>query len=336
MTIRHHRGSYEIRRFNLDELQQQLASEPWVITDENVAAAYRGAKTELVQKPGEETKSFPSYQHLVEQLASLSVRRSHRLVAFGGGVIGDLVGFAAATYLRGIPFVQVPTTLLAMVDSSVGGKVGVDLPLGKNLVGAFHPPSEVWLCHELLATLPDRQVRNGMAEVWKYAYIMDADLADQLDAAIPTQASMLSETLVDRCIAHKRDVVQADEFETNGLRAILNFGHTIGHAIEQVLGYQELLHGEAIAIGMVFEARLGELLGFTEAGTAAIIEDQLLRQGLPTDWEGFQNPEPLLQAMFRDKKVVGNALAFSLVPKIGACKLVTDVPVAAVREVISR
>lgn len=336
MTIRHYRGSYEIRRCELDELRHQLADEPWVITDENVKAAYGGAKAELVLTAGEETKSFSSYQHLVEQLAALSVRRSHRLVAFGGGVIGDLVGFAAATYLRGISFVQVPTTLLAMVDSSVGGKVGVDLPLGKNLVGAFHPPSEVWLCHELLATLPERQVRNGMAEVWKYAYIMDADLANQLDAEIPTEACMLEKALVDRCIAHKRDVVQADEFETNGYRAILNFGHTIGHAIEQVLGYQELLHGEAIAIGMVVEARLGELLGFTEAGTAATVKDQLQRQGLPTEWAGFRNPEPLLQAMFRDKKVVGNALAFSLVPKIGACKLVTDVPVAAVREVISR
>jgi 3-dehydroquinate synthase len=336
MTIRHHRGSYEIRRLNLEELQQQIAAELWVISDENVVAAYGGAKAGLVLRAGEETKSFSSYQHLVEQLATLSVRRSHRLVAFGGGVIGDLVGFAAATYLRGIPFVQVPTTLLAMVDSSVGGKVGVDLPLGKNLVGAFHPPSEVWLCHELLSTLPERQVRNGMAEVWKYAYIMDVDLVDQLDAAIPTEASMLEEALVDRCIAHKRDVVQADEFETNGYRAILNFGHTIGHAIEQVLGYRELLHGEAIAIGMVAEACLGELLGFTEAGTAATMQDQLQRQGLPTTWAGFRNPDPLLQAMFRDKKVVGNALAFSLVPKIGACKLVTDVPVAAVREVISQ
>ena len=336
MTIRHHRGSYEIRRVNLDELKHQVAAEPWVISDENVVAAYGGAKAELVLRAGEESKSFPSYQHLVEQLATLSVRRSHRLVAFGGGVIGDLVGFAAATYLRGIPFVQVPTTLLAMVDSSVGGKVGVDLPLGKNLVGAFHPPSEVWLCHELLSTLPERQVRNGMAEVWKYAYIMDLDLVDQLDAAIPTEASILEEALVDRCIAHKRAVVEADEFETNGYRAILNFGHTIGHAIEQVLGYRELLHGEAIAIGMVAEARLGELLGFTETGTAATMEDQLQRQGLPTTWAGFRDPDPLLQAMFRDKKVVGNALAFSLVPKIGACKLVTDVPIAAVREVISQ
>jgi 3-dehydroquinate synthase len=259
-------------------------------------------------------------------MAQAGCGRNTTLVAIGGGVIGDLGGFLAASYMRGIPYLQVPTTLLSQVDSSVGGKVGVDLPEGKNLVGAFYPPTAVAIPEDVLSHLPERHFANGMAEVLKYGFILDADFSDALngdDLDLPAT--------VRHCIQIKADVVQADEFERLGIRAKLNFGHTVGHALEQVLRYEHLLHGEAISIGMVAEALLGEQLGVTEPGTTDEVRTRLAKHGLPVEWKGLQESDLLIDAMGRDKKAVDGELAFSLLTKIGECKLVEKVPRSAVR-----
>jgi 3-dehydroquinate synthase len=252
-------------------------------------------------------------------------------VALGGGVVGDLAGFVAATYMRGVPLVQIPTSLLAQVDSSVGGKVGIDLPEGKNMVGAFYPPERVSICTETLDTLSQREFDNGMAEVWKAGFILDRSLVDRLVAK-----SLTRDEMVQRCIEIKRQVVEADEFETNGERAKLNFGHTVGHAVEKLTGYGPVLHGEAISIGMVIEARLGEAIGLSEPGTHDAVEECLGSQGLPTTSLVLRNIDMLIETMRRDKKASGGRLAFSLLTHIGGCKLVEDVPESDVRKVLAR
>jgi 3-dehydroquinate synthase len=253
------------------------------------------------------------------------------VIAFGGGVIGDLAGFAAASYMRGVPLIQVPTTLLSQVDSSVGGKVGIDLPEGKNLAGAFYPPAVVHICREVLDTLSERQMRNGMAEVWKYGFIMDPKLLPQL----PPKADALQE-VIRRCTELKAQIVEDDEYETRGSRAILNFGHTVGHAIEQVTGYGPVLHGEAISIGMVIESHLGERLGITKAGTTEQISTHLSDYGLPTKMAPALDIDQLVHAMRRDKKAEAGSLAFSLLTKIGECKLIKGVPEGEVRAALAQ
>lgn len=318
MIIRHSRGSYPIVFSSFNDLDLDGV----VIVDSNVLAAWPelAQRDPIVVPAGESSKSLAEYSRLLSELADRRVRRDHRLVAVGGGVVGDLVGFVAATYLRGVEFVQVPTTLLAMVDSSVGGKVGLDLPQGKNLVGAFWPPVAVQVATEFLTTLPDRQLKNGMAEVLKTGFIRDPSLlkvTHDLDRTIA------------RCIQIKAEVVEADEYDRTGARAILNFGHTLGHAIETVHGYETYLHGEAIAIGMVAEARLGEHLGITRAGTAEVVESRLDQAGLPTRYEGWTNPT-LRDAIRLDKKNDAAGLGFSLLTELGRCKLVTGIAEADV------
>jgi len=331
MTITHARGSYLIE-FAFDP--ERLPQDRIILTDENLHRLYGekfGFVDAIVVAHGESSKSLEVYSQVVRELAKRRASRKTTLVAFGGGVVGDLGGFVAATYMRGVPFVQVPTSLLAMVDSSVGGKVGIDLPEGKNLVGAFWPPQAVYIDLAFLHTLPAREVNAGMAEVWKYGYILDRNLLDRLE-----DSKAADEDTIRRCIELKAQVVEMDEFETNGERAKLNFGHTIGHAVEASMAYEGMLHGEAIAIGMVAEARLGEHLGFTEPGTAKTVRGQLERQGLPTQIPPQLDAEQLLVAMYRDKKATGGKLAFSLVPRLGECKLIPDVPESAVRWAIEQ
>ena len=331
MTIKHSQGQYEIQ-FALD--WSQLPTDRIVITDENLMRVYGGnenLKNAVVVPPGEGSKSLEVYSAVIRTLAQRRVSRKTTLVAFGGGVVGDLAGFLAASYMRGIAFIQIPTTLLAMVDSSVGGKVGIDLPEGKNLVGAFKPPTAVFIDTSLLATLPEREVRAGMAEIWKYGYILDRDLVTRLE-----ETYAADEAVIHRCIQLKAQVVEADEFETNGERAKLNFGHTIGHAVEAAMAYEGMLHGEAISIGMVAEARLGEHMGFTQPGTAETIQRHLNSQGLPTRIPGHLSQDQLVDAMYRDKKAASGKLAFSLVQSLGECKLVQDVPETAVRWAIKQ
>lgn len=335
MTIQHARGCYDVQFVGFDDLLAALPEEHVVVSDDNVLRHWvpEGSPHVFSIEPGEAQKNLTSLGQLLESFANSGATRGSSVVALGGGVVGDLAGFAAASYMRGVPFIQVPTTLLAMVDSSVGGKVGVDLKAGKNLAGAFHAPDAVYIALETLATLPERQFVNGTAEVWKAGCILDADLFTALESEPLRPGDSRLEYIVRRCIELKAGVVQADEFERTGARAILNFGHTVGHAIEQVSGYQDL-HGEAVAQGMVVEARLGEALGITEVGTAERVEVALASQGLPVANEWLDQPDALLAAMARDKKAAPGALAFSLLECLGTCKLVRNVDPDMVRSAL--
>ena len=335
MTVNHRLGSYEIRFESLGDALAGVPENSIFTTDENVFHIYGEymGQEPMVLPAGEQTKSIRVFEQCLETLARRGVGRSASVVAFGGGVIGDLAGFVASAYMRGIEYVQIPSTLLAQVDSAVGGKVGVDLTAGKNLAGAFYPPGRVHICLELLDTLDRRQFRNGMAEVWKYGFIADESLVNDLASGLSESNGGVEEIVV-RCLEIKREVVSQDEFEKTGLRAILNYGHTIGHAIEQVTGYKSLLHGEAISIGMCMEARLGEALGFTRKGTALEVDKCLRSQGLPTENDVAVDAEQLIEAMRRDKKRKSSNLAFSLLTQIGECKLVTDVAVQDVERVL--
>ena len=297
-----------------------------VVTDRNVAHlqldALRdmfGGQPTLVLDPGEETKSLRELGRVLDFLAEHRVDRGGVLFAVGGGVIGDLAGFAAASYLRGIEFYQVPTTLLAMVDSSVGGKTGINLHAGKNLVGAFHQPRGVFIGTGLLATLKPREFAAGMAEVIKTGLLGAADLFAQLEHATLTVNSPALAPVIRRCCALKARVVEADEHETakEGGRALLNLGHTFGHAIEQVTGYGVYLHGEAVAIGLAAAARLSQKLGYLDAGAEARVEAVVKAHGLPVR---LREPLPLpglMMAMARDKKVRAGALRFVVLKSLG-------------------
>lgn len=336
MTIRHSRGTYDVRFVQATQLPADLDANHFVITDELVAQLYGGQFTSPLKAvpQGEQSKSMTQAESLLEWLAGSGANRSSTIVALGGGVVGDLAGFVASTYMRGIKLLQIPTTLLAQVDSSVGGKVGIDLNAGKNLAGAFWPPIEVRVCVGVLQTLSARHFLNGMSEVWKYGLILERGLFEDLKRRPLAPDDPRLETVVKRCIELKASVVAEDEFETTGKRAILNFGHTIGHAIEQVTGYGPILHGEAIAVGMELEARLGERLGITAAGTADQVAQALI-QNMPADRTWVGKTDQMMAAIRRDKKADGYRLAFSLLSEIGACRLVKDVPEEDVRAVLT-
>lgn len=328
--------------------ESQFGNRCAVISDKNVAALYaeaaikslQGAGFEpiLVTVPaGETAKSIKTVEACFDQLANHRLERKSFIVALGGGVVGDLAGFVAASYLRGVSFVQVPTTLLSQVDSSVGGKVGVNLKAGKNLVGAFYQPKFVLCDLSSLETLPIREFRAGLAEVIKYGIIYDAALFRRLERdldAILKRDSKILTAVVARCCEIKADVVGQDETET-GLRAILNFGHTIGHAIENSSGYGKYLHGEAISIGQVAAAKLSQkLTGLAEADVKRI-ETLFSRTGLPTSIQ--LNPaqrKKLFTAMKLDKKVSAGEIKFVLADKIGSVKWGQKVPEQLVNEVL--
>jgi 3-dehydroquinate synthase len=335
MLINHRNGSYEVKFERVDQALRALPSDLRIITDSNVSARYAEQLAAFehvyVVTPGERSKSLETFGQLLSWLANTKASRKTTICAFGGGVIGDLGGYVAASYMRGVPFFQIPTTLLSQVDSSVGGKVGIDLPEGKNLVGAFYPPMAVSISVEMLASLPKREFDNGMAEVWKYGFIMDSELVDILASHVYHANDASLEVIVKRCIGLKSQVVQADEFEILGLRAILNFGHTVGHAIEFLTGYGNILHGEAISIGMVVEARLGEILGLTRIGVADQVAGYLASQSLPCSHSVLKDEDGLLKAMYGDKKAVEGSLAFSLLSDVGQCKLVKGVSEESVR-----
>ncbi len=305
-----------------------------IISDANVAKRYArtawnsllkaGFEPALVTVPaGETAKSLKTVSACYDQFAAHRLERKSFVVALGGGVVGDLAGFVAATYLRGVPFVQVPTTLLAQVDSSVGGKVGVNLKAGKNLVGAFYQPRLVLCDLDTLDTLPPREFRAGLAEVIKYGIIYDAPLFARLERDLDKLLRRDKDTLaavVARCCEIKADVVGQDETES-GLRAILNFGHTIGHAIEAISGYGKFLHGEAISLGQIAAANLSkELLGLP-AKDEERIAALFARTGLPTTLAlAPARRAKLSDAMKLDKKVSGGEIKFVLADRIGSVK----------------
>lgn len=289
-----------------------------------VAAADRdlAAGMALVEIPdGERFKTLDTVSTIYDRLLDGGIDRRAMLVALGGGVVGDVAAFAASTVLRGVRFAMVPTTLLSQVDSSVGGKTGVDRPQGKNLVGTFWQPSLVAIDPAVLATLPPREVRAGLAEVVKTAVILDAELFSRLEAQAAAIRALDPGVLADviaRCVRLKADVVAADEREEKGLRRILNFGHTVAHAIEQATGYDRYLHGEAVAIGMGVAARLSERRGLCSASDRERIEGLLERFGLEVAVPAGLDGSKLAAAIALDKKVERSRVAYVVCRGIGA------------------
>jgi 3-dehydroquinate synthase len=317
-----------------------------VVCDENVvahadavAASLRAAGFRAVVKvvaAGESSKSLTVLSRLYDRLAELPADRKTLVVAVGGGVVGDLAGFAAATYNRGLPLLMVPTSLLAMVDSSVGGKVGVNHPRGKNLIGSFHQPAGVWIDTELLGTLPGKEYRSGLAEVVKYGVILDPELFQYLEQnseSLLRQEPVAVRHVIARSCRLKADVVEKDERELTGLRAILNYGHTFAHAFETVGGYGTWLHGEAVAAGMACASRLAERRGLIAAEVTQRQVRLLEEFGLPVKPERWP-ADDLLTVMRNDKKNEAGKLRFILPRRLGEVALFDDVPEEDVRAVL--
>lgn len=325
-----------------------------IVSDENVAPLYAEKVFQALEKSGfdpvsevlpagEPTKCHQQLLNLYAKAAENRLDRKCFMVALGGGVIGDLTGFAAASWLRGIKFVQVPTSLLAMVDSSVGGKTGINIPAGKNLVGAFHQPELVMIDLDTLKTLPEREFAAGMSEVIKYGVIWDADLFQTLEeksgSGIPAAEQRLEASatfpnigkVIARCCEIKAEVVRQDERE-GGLRGILNFGHTLAHAIENVAGYGQYLHGEAVAIGMVYAARLSVALKGLSPEESERIEKLCAAMKLPVAAPGLVWSD-LRKAMAVDKKTVGGLPKFVLCDRLGHVDFGCEVPEELMEEV---
>jgi 3-dehydroquinate synthase len=314
-----------------------------VVTDRRVARSHGDRVERLLGRtglplsrtvlpPGEGSKSFAQLERILRDAVRAGADRRALLIALGGGVVGDVTGYAAASLLRGVPFIQVPTSLLAMVDASVGGKTGINLPEGKNLVGSFHQPRAVVIDLDVLATLPPREARAGWAEIIKTAAIRDESLLGLIEsesaALLGGEPSLLAR-VVERCVRIKASVVEADEREA-GLRMVLNFGHTLAHGIEAAQDYGGLLHGEAVAVGMAFAARLGEALGRTPRGTAERLERLIAAYGLPARVAHLPF-ERVWQAMSRDKKRGPRGLRWVLLARAGEAMIAADVPEADAR-----
>lgn len=321
----------------------------FIVTDHNVAqyantveenlnsAGWR--TTTFTMESGEQSKRLEVISQAWDQLVDFKADRRTVVIAVGGGVVGDAAGFIAATFARGIPFVQIPTTLLADVDSSVGGKVGINHPQAKNLIGAFHQPLGVIIDTDAFATLPEREYKAGWAEVIKYGVILDHDFFEFLSqniAAIGARDETVLRTAIQRSCELKAQVVEQDEYERTGLRAVLNYGHTYCHAFEALTGYGELLHGEAVSIGIVYASRLAEKLGRIEKPLTDRQIGLLEGVGLPLNLNDPQriSVEDVIGRMKLDKKTVGGKLRFVLPTRIGHVELVEDVPEELVRETL--
>lgn len=298
-----------------------------IITDGNVEALYGKGLEEDIKalglgsalitvKPGEASKSLETLKDVYGKLSEMKLTRQDLILALGGGVVGDLAGFAAATYLRGIPYIQVPTSLLAQVDSSIGGKVAVDLPWGKNLVGSFYQPRAVFTDPELLKTLDRRFLHDGLAEVIKYGFIKDRVILEGLERC-RDDAELLEniDNIIFRCCSIKKELVEKDEKDL-GCRMLLNFGHTFGHAVEKYFGFEKYTHGEAVALGMAHVTRKSESMGITEKGTAEFMERLLMKFGLP-DSTPDMDMAAAGETMLLDKKSSGDSVSLILLRKAG-------------------
>jgi 3-dehydroquinate synthase len=318
-----------------------------IITNETIAPLYLqqvqsalgNRQVDVFQMPdGESYKSLDTYAQVMDFLLEKKHNRSTCLIALGGGVVGDLCGFVAATFQRGVDFIQIPTTLLSQVDSSVGGKTAVNNPAGKNMIGAFYQPLAVFADISVLETLPDREYAAGLAEVVKYGIIYDADFFAWLEAnaqALVQREKYALTHIITRSCEVKAAVVSEDERES-GRRAILNYGHTFGHAIEKLLGYGRLLHGEAVSIGMVMAARLSvEFSGLALADSQRI--EKLLQQfSLPVTLEGLElNAEAMIDAMGMDKKVVDGELRFVVADQMGSVRVASHASVSALEKTLA-
>lgn len=337
----------------LHDLPQMLRSSGFlqrvfIVTDEQVGLLYAGPLSALLQRAGflphvftvpagESSKSFQHFQQLIDWLVDQRVERQEPIVALGGGVVGDLAGFVAACYHRGIPLIQVPTSLLAQVDSAIGGKTGINHLRGKNLIGAYYQPKCIIVDPAFLSTLPERVYREGWAEIVKYGMALDADLFTMLEANAPAlrarDAALLT-SIIARCIQLKMEVVQGDERD-NGLRNILNYGHTFGHALEAVTAYGSWLHGEAVSIGMEVAAHIAVAQGLLSSADA-LRQRQLLRNlGLPIYCHGI-DIEAALAAMQRDKKVRVGHMRWILPTQVGHAEVYGDIPLSVVRNALER
>ncbi|ACK73649.1 3-dehydroquinate synthase [Gloeothece citriformis PCC 7424] len=289
---------------------------------------------------GEIYKTLDSITQIYDTAVENFLERSSTMIALGGGVVGDMTGFAAATWLRGISFVQVPTSLLAMIDAAIGGKTGVNHPKGKNLIGAFHQPRLVLIDPQVLKTLPPREFRAGMAEVIKYGVIWDANLFSQLEAAKKLDEFSdldedLLQTIITRSCQAKADVVSKDEKEA-GLRAILNYGHTIGHGIESLTGYSQIIHGEGVAIGMVAAGTIAVKLQLWSEQEANRQDALIKKAGLPTEVPPNVNIEAIIEALQTDKKVKAGKVRFILPQQIGTVTITDQVTSDVIREVLAQ
>jgi 3-dehydroquinate synthase len=299
-----------------------------IVTNETVAPLYLDTLTgsladatihTLILPDGETYKTLEYWSRIIDKLVDIRATRDATLVTLGGGVIGDMGGFAAASYMRGINFIQIPTSLLSQVDASVGGKTGFNHPRGKNLIGAFHQPAAVLVDIDTLATLPEREFSAGLAEVVKIAAVRDAEFLDWLEnnrVAIMSRNADTLASMIQRSITNKAEVVAQDEREA-GIRALLNFGHSFAHALETLTDYRQYLHGEAVAIGMMVASRLSELRGFCEAGFSNRLGKLLQSFDLPLDLPEKLDPEDILETMKLDKKVMTGSARLILVKSAG-------------------
>jgi 3-dehydroquinate synthase len=298
-----------------------------VITDENLNMLHMHELTLILSRsgfkvftiilpPGEESKSFETLMYIYDKLIEFKATRTTPIIAFGGGVVGDVTGFAASTFMRGVPFIQIPTSLLAQVDSSIGGKVAVNHKYGKNLIGNFYQPKAVYIDPNILSTLSTRYFNDGMSEVIKYGAIKDESLFYSL-LRKTSEAELLEsmEEIISKCCSIKKDVVEADEKDL-GERMLLNFGHTLGHAIEKYYNYNRFSHGEAVAIGMSSITHISEALGITEKGTASLIDEVLVKYNLPCHIPDLDT-KGLLDFILLDKKNTESHINLILLEKVG-------------------
>ena len=288
----------------------------------------QGWTADLIEvEEGETSKTLGQAEKIFDRLLDLKCDRKSVLIALGGGVIGDLVGFVAATFQRGIPFVQVPTTLLSQVDSSVGGKTAVNHPKGKNMIGAFYQPCLVLTDLDTLKTLPQKEFRAGLAEIIKYGVISDVGLFEYLEKNVKKILQLdkkCLEYIIKTSCSIKAEVVEKDERE-NHYRMILNFGHTLGHAIEALTHYSKFIHGEAVAIGMVYAAKLSQKLGKCQEGIPRRLDRLVRKFGLPADLPDL-NSKAIIESLYHDKKTMNHKIKFILVKEIGIVEIVDDIP----------
>ena len=354
-TIRVNLGSrsynIDVRDGSLADIGQWAAAFPvekkvLVVADENTAFLFGKQAVASLQQagftvtlvvlpPGEASKSLAQADVLYARAIVAGLDRNCPILALGGGVVGDLAGFVAATYLRGVPFLQVPTTLLSQVDSSVGGKVAVNHPLGKNLIGAFYQPWGVLIDPQTLLSLPEREFSSGMAEVIKYGLIADAEfcniLSQQAEAVGKRDPQWLAR-IVAHCCRMKAAVVERDEQDL-GERMLLNFGHTAGHAIEAAGNFERFTHGEGVALGMVVSTRLSELQGLVPQGTLKAVQAQLIAFGLPITASNL-HPAELIEFMGSDKKRTGSQLRWILLAEIGRAEIVSGINTCRVEQAL--
>lgn len=337
----------------LDAVAREIArwndvSKYFIITDSNVKRFYgneflktlcsRKAEAYLLSVPaGENSKIRKTKEQLEDKLLKLKADRNSLIIALGGGMIGDLAGFVAATFMRGIPFIQIPTTLLSQVDSSIGGKVAVDHPFGKNLIGAFYQPKTVFIDVNTLRTLPEKEFRNGIAEVMKYAAILDKQFISYLQQyyrQIMRKNKSVLIYIIKRCCELKKMIVEKDEKETE-LRRILNFGHTIGHAVESLSNYK-LSHGEAVAIGMVAEAKISVALGMLNLSEVERLKNLLKLYDLPTEIPSRMDTNKIIRLTMHDKKIQHGKVQYTLLDKIGKAVVGISVPRKIIERVLSK